>query len=35
LLFHKKFTALKKETGELKLSKAIAKIMTEQELVNY
>jgi Cu-processing system ATP-binding protein len=35
LLFHKKFTALKKETGELKLSKAIAKIMTEQEVVNY
>jgi Cu-processing system ATP-binding protein len=35
LLFHKKFTTLKKETGELKLSKAIAKIMTEQELVNY
>jgi Cu-processing system ATP-binding protein len=35
LLFHKKFTTLKKETGELKLSKAIAKIMTEQEVVNY
>jgi Cu-processing system ATP-binding protein len=35
LLFHKKFAALKKETGELKLSKAIAKIMTEQEVINY
>jgi Cu-processing system ATP-binding protein len=33
LLFHKKFAVLKKETGELKLSKAIAKIMTEQEVV--
>lgn len=28
LLFHKKLTALKEETGEIKLSKAIAKIMT-------
>lgn len=28
LLFHKKLAALKEETGEIKLSKAIAKIMT-------
>ncbi len=27
LLFHKKLSALKEETGEVKLSKAIAKIM--------
>ena len=33
LLFHNKFSALKEETGEIKLSKAIAKIMSEQELV--
>ena len=33
LLFHNKFSALKEETGEIKLSKAIAKIMREQELV--
>ncbi|HXS58600.1 MAG TPA: ABC transporter ATP-binding protein [Hanamia sp.] len=32
LVFHKKLSALKQETGEKKLSKAIAKIMTEQEL---
>jgi Cu-processing system ATP-binding protein len=31
LLFHKKLSALKEETGEVKLSKAIAKIMIEQE----
>ncbi|MBS1735335.1 MAG: ABC transporter ATP-binding protein [Bacteroidetes bacterium] len=31
LLFHKKLEALKQETGEEKLSKAIAKIMSEQE----
>ena len=30
LLFHKKLSALIEETGEQKLSKAIAKIMTEQ-----
>ncbi|MEO6187313.1 MAG: ABC transporter ATP-binding protein [Ginsengibacter sp.] len=33
LLFHKKLSALKEETGEAKLSKAIAKIMSEQEVV--
>ncbi|MEO9020784.1 MAG: ABC transporter ATP-binding protein [Ginsengibacter sp.] len=33
LLFHKKLSALKEETGEIKLSKAIAKIMKEQEMV--
>jgi Cu-processing system ATP-binding protein len=33
LLFHKKLAALKEETGEIKLSKAIAKIMTTQEVV--
>jgi len=33
LLFHKKLSALKEETGEIKLSKAIAKIMTAQEFV--
>lgn len=33
LLFHKKLTALKEETGEVKLSKAIAKIMREEEVV--
>jgi hypothetical protein len=33
LLFHNKFSALKEKTGEIKLSKAIAKIMSEQELV--
>jgi len=32
LLFHKKLSALKEETGEIKLSKAIAKIMSEQEV---
>lgn len=32
LLFHKKLQALKEETGEIKLSKAIAKIMSEQEV---
>lgn len=31
LLFHKKLSVLKEETGEVKLSKAIAKIMREQE----
>ena len=31
LLFHKKLTALKEETGEKKLSKAIAQIMSQQE----
>lgn len=31
LLFHKKLSALKEETGEVKLSKAIAKIMMAQE----
>ena len=31
LLFHKKLSALKGETGEMKLSKAIAKIMLGQE----
>lgn len=31
LVFHKKLSALKEETGEEKLSKAIAKIMHEQE----
>ena len=31
LLFHKKLSALKEETGEVKLSKAIAKIMFQQE----
>ena len=30
LLFHKKLSDLREETGEVKLSKAIAKIMTEQ-----
>ncbi len=30
LLFHKKLSELKEETGEIKLSKAIAKIMSEQ-----
>ena len=33
LLFHKKLSVLKEETGEIKLSKAIAKIMSEQNLV--
>lgn len=32
LLFHKKLSALKEETGEIKLSKAIAKIMREEEV---
>lgn len=32
LLFHKKLDALKEETGEIKLSKAIARIMSEQEV---
>ncbi|MEJ7826808.1 MAG: hypothetical protein WKF91_01385, partial [Segetibacter sp.] len=31
LLFHKKLSVLKEETGEQKLSKAIAKIMSAQE----
>ncbi|MEO8961374.1 MAG: ABC transporter ATP-binding protein [Ginsengibacter sp.] len=31
LLFHKKLSELKEETGEIKLSKAIAKIMLTQE----
>jgi Cu-processing system ATP-binding protein len=34
LLFHKKLSALKEETGEIKLSKALAKIMSKEE-VNY
>ena len=34
LLFHKKLSALKEETGEVKLSKAIAKIMSAEELLN-
>jgi Cu-processing system ATP-binding protein len=34
LVFHKKLTALKEETGEIKLSKAIAKIMRKEEMVN-
>lgn len=33
VLFHKKMNALKEETGEIKLSKAIAKIMTEQDRI--
>lgn len=33
LLFHKKLSALKQETGEIKLAKAIGKMMNEQELV--
>ncbi|MEO6820136.1 MAG: ABC transporter ATP-binding protein [Ginsengibacter sp.] len=33
LLFHKKMDELKQETGELKLSSAIARIMSEQQLV--
>jgi Cu-processing system ATP-binding protein len=32
LLFHKKLDALKEQTGEIKLSKAIAKIISEQEV---
>ena len=32
LLFHKKLSALKEETGEHKLSKAIAKILSAQEV---
>lgn len=32
LLFHKKLSALKEETGEQKLSKAIAQIMSAQQL---
>lgn len=32
LLFHKKLSALKEETGEQKLSKAIAKIMSAQQV---
>ncbi|HEU5366298.1 MAG TPA: ABC transporter ATP-binding protein [Hanamia sp.] len=35
LLFHKKLSILKEETGEIKLAKAIGKIMNEHELVNY
>jgi Cu-processing system ATP-binding protein len=34
LLFHKKLSALKEETGEIKLAKAIGKMMNEQELRN-
>jgi Cu-processing system ATP-binding protein len=34
LLFHKKLSALKEETGEIKLAKAIGKMMNEQELVH-
>ncbi len=34
LVFHKKLAALKEETGEIKLSKAIAKMMREEEIVN-
>lgn len=33
LLFHKKLCALKEETGEIKLSKALAKIMRGKEVV--
>ncbi len=33
LLFHKKLSALKEETGEIKLSRAIAKIMSVQKAV--
>ena len=33
LVFHKKLSALKEETGEVKLSKAIAKIMSESEVI--
>ena len=33
LLFHKELSTLKEETGEIKLSRAIAKIMLEQALV--
>lgn len=33
VLFHKKMDALKEETGEIKLSSAIAKIMRDQQLV--
>ncbi len=32
LLFHKKLSVLKEETGEMKLSKAIAQIMRTQEV---
>src|SRR6185312_7005540 len=35
LLFHKKLSILKEETGENKLARAIGKIMNEHELVNY
>lgn len=35
LLFHKKLSTLKEETGEIKLAKAIGKMMNEQELVQY
>jgi len=35
LVFHKKLTALKEETGEIKLSKAIAKIMREEMVERY
>lgn len=35
LLFHKKLSILKEETGEIKLAKAIGKIMNEQEAVRY
>jgi Cu-processing system ATP-binding protein len=33
LLFHKKLSALKEETGEIKLAKAIGKMMNQQELL--
>lgn len=35
LLFFKKLTTLKEETGEIKLAKAIGKFMNEHKLVNY
>jgi Cu-processing system ATP-binding protein len=35
LVFHKKLSVLKEETGEIKLSKAIAKIMSGGELLKY
>jgi Cu-processing system ATP-binding protein len=35
LLFHKKLSVLKEETGEMKLAKAIGKMMNEQEVVQY
>jgi len=35
LVFHKKLSVLKEETGEIKLSKAIAKIMSGGEFLKY